>query len=217
MLELRGLQRLHVGPIDLRVDDGCCVAIEGRSGSGKSVLLRMVADLDPHAGQALLDGVACASLPAPQWRRRVAYVPAESGWWDEQVRPHFPAAFDLAAWLPRLGLQPSQADAPVARLSTGERQRLALLRALAHGPRALLLDEPTSGLDRESRDLAEAVLRGQLAQGVAILLVTHDPELAQRLAVQRWRMADGRLQPITGGSAQTDAAADAMQEAGDGA
>ena len=79
MLELRALQRLHVGPISLELATGRCAAIEGRSGSGKSVLLRTIADLDPHEGDAALDGEACSQMPAPLWRRRVTYVAAASG------------------------------------------------------------------------------------------------------------------------------------------
>ena len=126
MLELIQLSALHLAPVDLQLADGECVAIQGESGSGKSVLLRAVADLDPHQGVARLDGQACSDLPATLWRQRVAYVPAESGWWDERVRDHFAPDADLAALLTRLGLKPELADGPVQRLSTGERQRPAL-------------------------------------------------------------------------------------------
>ncbi|MBE7941804.1 MULTISPECIES: ABC transporter ATP-binding protein [Ramlibacter] len=194
MLELRGLRRLGVGPVDLRLAPGECVAIQGRSGAGKSVLLRMVADLDPHEGEALLDGQACSAMPAPQWRRLVSYVAADPGWWAEDVAGHFAAGRDLAAELPLLGLDPAAAGWAVARLSTGERQRVALLRALTPQNRVLLLDEPTSGLDPQSRDQVEALLRQRMADGGAVLLVTHDPELAQRMGHRRLRMEEGRLQ-----------------------
>ena len=194
MLELRGLQRLHVGPVDLEVDAGRCVSIEGRSGAGKSVLLRMVADLDPHAGEALLDGQACSRMPAPAWRRAVTYVAADSGWWRERVGEHFAADTDVAQLLPAVGIAPEAADWPVARLSTGERQRLALLRALRPCNRVLLLDEPTSGLDPESTRLVEQLLRQRMAQGTAIVMVTHDPEQPQRMGAVRYALRDGRLQ-----------------------
>src|SRR5947209_5006426 len=114
MLELLGLKRLHVGPVDLRVQAGECVVIQGKSGSGKSVLLRTIADLDPHEGDARLEGSACSAMPAPQWRRRVTYVAAESGWWAERVDQHFASGDELARWLPRVGL-PHGAEAwPVA-------------------------------------------------------------------------------------------------------
>src|SRR5436189_3745833 len=89
ILKGRTLRRLHVGPIDFALRPGECVSIGGKSGAGKSVLLRMVADLDPHEGDALLDGAACSDMPAPKWRRKVTYVAAESGWWDERVEAHF--------------------------------------------------------------------------------------------------------------------------------
>jgi ABC-type iron transport system FetAB ATPase subunit len=194
MLETRQLQRLHVGPIDLQVDRGTCVSIEGRSGSGKSVLLRMIADLDPHQGDAVLDGEPCSRMPAPQWRRRVSYVAAASGWWNDKVGPHFRDPQALRELLPRVGLAADASQWEVARLSTGERQRLALLRAMTPENRVLLLDEPTSGLDAESTGLVEELLRQRLAQGTTLLLVTHDPAQAMRLAHRRYQMLEGQLQ-----------------------
>lgn len=194
MLETRQLQRLHVGPVTLQVEGGTCVSIEGRSGSGKSVLLRMIADLDPHEGDVLLDGQACSRMPAPQWRRRVSYVAAAAGWWNDRVGPHFRDAAALRELLPRVGLASDVAQWEVARLSTGERQRLALLRAMTAENRVLLLDEPTSGLDAESTGVVEALLRERLAQGTTLLLVTHDPQQAVRLAHRRYRLVDGQLQ-----------------------
>jgi ABC-type phosphate transport system ATPase subunit len=87
---------------------------------------------------------------------------------------------------------------PVARLSTGERQRLALARALELEPRALLLDEPTSGLDPEAASKVEDLLRRRLAQGVVIVLVTHDRDQAKRIADRRLSMEHGRLRPDSG-------------------
>jgi ABC-type iron transport system FetAB ATPase subunit len=193
ILEGRTLRRLHVGPIDFALRPGECVSIGGKSGAGKSVLLRMVADLDPHEGDALLDGAACSDMPAPKWRRKVTYVAAESGWWDERVEAHFSSGTDFAALFPAVGI-PAEAWAwPVARLSTGERQRLALLRALSPENRVLLLEEPTSGLDADNTCLVEALLRGRLSAGTAILLVTHDPEQAIRIASRHLEVRDGRL------------------------
>ncbi|HET8748275.1 MAG TPA: ATP-binding cassette domain-containing protein [Ramlibacter sp.] len=193
MLETLRLQRLHVGPIDLQAGAGTCVAIEGRSGSGKSVLLRMIADLDPHAGDAALDGEPCSRMPAPRWRQRVTYVAAATGWWYDTVAPHFEDGERLRALLPRVGLPAEAAGWEVARLSTGERQRIALLRALTPTHRVLLLDEPTSGLDAESTAQVEALLHDELARGTIIVMVTHDPGQAGRLAHQRYLLADGRL------------------------
>jgi ABC-type multidrug transport system ATPase subunit len=193
MLQTTSLHRLHVGPIDLTVDAGTCVSISGKSGTGKSVLLRMIADLDPHEGDAALGGKSCAGMPAAQWRRHVGYLAAESGWWDTHVRAHFAPGIDFGALLPSLGIAADAANWPVARLSTGERQRLALLRALTPDTRVLLLDEPTSALDASSTALVEALLHRQLDQGMTILLVTHSPAQADRLASRHLDMQDGRL------------------------
>ncbi|MGC1301551.1 MAG: ABC transporter ATP-binding protein, partial [Caulobacteraceae bacterium] len=81
----------------------------------------------------------------------------------------------------------------VARLSTGERQRLALVRALVLDPPLLLLDEPTGALDQDSTHKVEVVLRDLLGTGGMVVLVTHDPALGERLATARYRMIDRKL------------------------
>ena len=193
MLEIHAFSRLHIGPIDLDLGPGTCVSISGKSGAGKSVLLRMIADLDPHQGECFLGGRARSAMSAPQWRRQVKYVAAQSGWWDKVVAAHFPPDTDFATLLPAVGMVQQASGWPVERLSTGERQRLALLRALTPATRVLLLDEPTSGLDAASVEQVEALLRDRMAQGVAILMVTHDPEQAGRMASRHLELSDGRL------------------------
>ena len=196
MLEARSLRRLHLGPIGFALEARECVSVSGQSGAGKSLLLRMVADLDPHGGEVLLDGVPCSAMAAPAWRRLVTYVAADSGWWDDRVAAHFAPDIDLAALLPRVGIAPDAATWPVARLSTGERQRLAVLRALRPANRVLLLDEPTSGLDPGSSGLVEELLRERLAAGTAILLVTHDAEQAARMASRHLEVRAGELREL---------------------
>jgi ABC-type polar amino acid transport system ATPase subunit len=123
----------------------------------------------------------------------VTYVAADPGWWAEQVADHFTDAPAARALLPRVGLPEDALQWPVARLSTGERQRVALLRAFTEANRVLLLDEPTSGLDAESREGVESLLRERLASGRSIVLVTHDPDFAQRMAQRHFTMDAGRL------------------------
>ncbi len=194
MLQTLALRRLHVGPIKLSIEPGTCLSVMGASGAGKSVLLRMIADLDPHDGDSTLDDQKCSAMAAPVWRRQVTYVAAETGWWDPRVGPHFSAATDLSALLPAVGIPADATSWLVTRLSTGERQRLALLRALQPTTRVLLLDEPTSGLDVDSTGLVEALLRRQMARGIALLLVTHDPAQAARMANRHLLLHAGRVE-----------------------
>lgn len=196
MLRVRNLRVTGLAPVDLDLDAGDCIALSGPSGSGKTLILRSLADLDPSEGEVTLDGEARDAIPAPMWRRRVAYLAAEPGWWADVVGAHFPdlaVARELAA---TLGLSEKFFDAPVAQVSTGERQRLALVRLLLLAPRIMLLDEPTAALDEAAAARVEAVLAERLAAGVAIVLVTHDDAQAARLAGRRLRIADGRLEEV---------------------
>jgi phosphate-transporting ATPase len=184
VLEIRALHARGVRAERLRVAAGECVAVRGPSGAGKTLLLRAIADLDPCSGEVSLDGRSWRELNGPQWRRRVMLVPAEPGWWRDDVAGHFRDPGRLAPLLERLGLPPGCLDTPVARLSTGERQRLALARALELDPPVLLLDEPTRALDEVSRNAVEQELRRRLGAGTAIVLITHDPAQARRLALR---------------------------------
>jgi putative ABC transport system ATP-binding protein len=194
-LRIAGLRSALAGPFDLEVGPGEAVAITGPSGSGKSLFLRMVADLDPNEGDVRLGARDRRAMPAPAWRRLATYVAAESGWWEESVAAHFaPAERAQAAELAdRLGLKPELIAGPVLRLSTGERQRLALVRAFVQTPPVLLLDEPTGPLDPQSAGRVEALLQARLASGLILLLVTHDPGQAARLGARHLRMEAGRL------------------------
>jgi ABC-type iron transport system FetAB ATPase subunit len=195
-----GLKSPLAGPFTLEVPRGGALAISGASGAGKSLFLRMVADLDPNEGEVSLNGVSRASLPAHQWRRRIPYVAAESGWWGQGVHDHF-AADQLAparGLAKRLGVGDAAFDGLVERLSTGERQRLALVRAFILDSPALLLDEPTGPLDPVSVGKVEDLLRERLAAGVVVVLVSHDPAQSARLGARRLRMVDRQLQPVDG-------------------
>ncbi len=196
-LLIEGLRSPLAGPFDLSLEPGECVAVSGPSGAGKSLFLRMIADLDPNEGAVRLDGRDRRSWPAPAWRRQVVYAAAEPGWWAERVAEHFAPAMlaPACALLSRFALAPAMLDAPLTRLSTGERQRLALIRALVLQPSVLLLDEPTGALDQDATRCVEDVLGASLATGMAMLIVTHSVEQAARLARRRLRMADRRLSP----------------------
>lgn len=191
LLEINGLRVGEAAPVALSLAPGEIAVLSGASGSGKSRLLRALADLDAAPGEVRLSGRRREDVPAPDWRRRVALVPAESGWWADAVGAHFPA--DPGGLLAAFGLPPEALSWQVARLSSGERQRLALARAMALKPEVLLLDEPTASLDPETEAAVEAALRQAAAAGAAVLMVTHDPAQAARLAARRFRLAGGRL------------------------
>ena len=105
MLIVNGLRTKAGGPADFSLRGGEIIAVRGPSGSGKSLMLRAIADLDPAEGEVSLDGTKRARIPAPEWRRRVAFVPAESGWWDDRVREHFPDGGGDTALIEALGLR----------------------------------------------------------------------------------------------------------------
>ena len=195
MIRLRaeGLRSPFAGPFALALAPGARLVVTGPSGAGKSLLLRMVADLDEHEGEAWLDGAPRSGFTGPAWRRQVRYLAAEPGWWLDTVGEHFTEPpGDLPG---RLGLPADIMSRAIERCSTGERQRLGLVRGLAGRPPVLLLDEPTGALDAEGVARAEAVL-GQAAQdGAALVIVTHDERQAERLGTQRVRIEAGRMLP----------------------
>lgn len=192
MLELRGLFTPLFGPVSLRVDPGECIAVHGPSGAGKTRLLRAIADLDPHEGEVALAGRRAADMAAPDWRRAVQLLPADPVWWMPRVGDHF-GRFDPGA-AEALGLPADSDGWAIERLSSGERQRLALLRTLQRRPRALLLDEPTANLDQASRDRVEHLLaRYRQDTGAAIVWVSHEPGQRRRVATRTFRLEDGQI------------------------
>ena len=167
--------------------------MRGPSGAGKTLLLRAIADLDPNEGLVCLDGRDRSAIGGPEWRRRVGYVPAEPGWWADTVGEHFSEWTAALAFARDLGF-PEEAKAwPIARLSTGERLRLALIRALTVWPKVLLVDEPTAALDPASVAAVESLIATRVRAGLAVLWVTHDTEQAKRIAHRLLVVKDGQV------------------------
>lgn len=188
-LEIRQIVVNSLAPLELTISDSECVCLSGASGSGKSLLLRAIADLDPHQGEVLLDGQACQSMAPTEWRRQVGLLQAESQWWASTVEEHMTTTSLPENWLLRLGLSKAYCQRKVAELSTGERQRLALLRLLANQPKVLLLDEPTASLDPESTEAIEELIREYRQQyQVPVLWVSHAPEQIRRVASRHLRL-----------------------------
>jgi len=197
VLKVRRLTRPGLKPVDIDLNEGECISINGPSGAGKSILMRAIADLDPNDGDLTLAGQSREDMPAPVWRRQVVYLPGEAGWWADRVAAHFPDPDIARPMMGRLGIAADALNWEISRLSTGEKQRLALTRALLTAPKVLLLDEPTSGLDPETALKVETMLHERLSMGAAIMLVTHDAAQAARMAGRGFRMDKGELTEIT--------------------
>ena len=194
LLTVEGLESAPITAASFEIAAGECLCISGRSGSGKSRLLRALADLDPHAGEIRLNGRSQREIAPHEWRRRVALLPAEAAWWAATVGEHNPAIEARA--LTCLGLPLDAVSWPVERLSAGEKQRLALLR-LTVGREAdvLLLDEPTANLDSDSADRAERyLLELAHARRVAMVWVSHDAAQIGRVGTRSMRIESGRLE-----------------------
>ncbi|PIE16142.1 MAG: ATP-binding protein [Rhodobacterales bacterium] len=173
MLDIQNLRRLMVGPLSLTLQDGECAALGGASGA---------------IGSGARD-----QMSATEWRKRVALLPANSGWWLDRVRGHFQNPEAIRGQLDQLDLPPQILDWRVNRLSTGEKHRLALLRCLENAPEVLLMDEPTAALDPDTTLKVEALLKQQLANGVSVLLITHDQQQPRRIAHRLLHLQDGQI------------------------
>ena len=193
ILQIRDLRTNLLKPASLSLSAGECIAIRGSSGAGKTLLLRAIADLDPNEGLVCLDGRDRSTIAGPEWRRLVGYVPAEPGWWADTVGEHFSGWTAALAVVRDLGF-PKEAKAwPITRLSTGERLRLALIRALMVRPKVLLLDEPTAALDPASVASVESLIATRVRAGLAALWVTHDTEQSKRIAHRLLAVSDGQV------------------------
>jgi putative ABC transport system ATP-binding protein len=183
--------------VQVLAEAGEIVSLIGPSGSGKSCLLAVLGGLLPPDRGSVLGAALGRCGLLLQGLALVAVLTAA-----ENVEVPLQTAGDLtprliqrrsADTLHRVGLAP-YADSLVEHLSGGQRQRVALARALAPRPPVLLLDEPTSALDAASRDLVLALIEEEAAAGTAIVLATHDPEVAahshRTVSIRDGRLAD---------------------------
>jgi putative ABC transport system ATP-binding protein len=177
------------------------LAITGPTGSGKSTLLRAIAMLDPcETCELRFHGNSVANEQIPAYRRKVIYLPQRSALVASSVRDNLRLPFqwkvaagqyreqDALRELDQLGKSSAFLDQPAQELSGGERQFVALLRALLVGPEVLLLDEPTAALDPDSVRSYEQMVLGWVAasqdSGRALVLVSHNAEQVARMTHQ---------------------------------
>ena len=195
-LRIEGLCVHDLNAFDLMVAEGECLCVSGVSGSGKSLILRAIADLDPHQGQVILGEQHREAMPAPLWRSQVMLLSADTHWWCDTVSEHFVDVDEEL--LHGLVMSFDVMSKDISMLSSGERQRLALLRVLSRYPRALLLDEPTANLDRQTTLQVEAMLKEYIKQhAIPVIWVSHDNEQIARVADRHFHLSDGHLQEVS--------------------
>ncbi|MFO1217013.1 MAG: ABC transporter ATP-binding protein [Burkholderiaceae bacterium] len=195
--------------IDLAIDRRDYLALVGTSGSGKSTLLNLIGGIDkPSAGEIRIDGERIDDWPERRLvelrRHRVAYV-----FQDARLAPTLTAAENVslpAAFSGARGMQPRQralelldkvglaqrAEHLPHQLSGGEAQRVCIARALFNRPALVLADEPTGNLDHDTRLAIVRLFESLNDDGHAVVMVTHDPEIAGR-ARRRVVLQDGRV------------------------
>jgi heme ABC exporter ATP-binding subunit CcmA len=184
---------------DLDVDEGDILLLSGPNGAGKTTLLRLLAGLVPlHSGTATVCGYDLAH-DRQGARRELSLVGHETACYDdltvrENVRFAARAAGASASTaddaLARLGLE-RVAGVRHARLSAGQRRRLALAIGFARDPRLFLLDEPHAGLDPDTRGVLDALLVDAAHDGRTVLLASHELAYARAIATREARVIGG--------------------------
>jgi putative ABC transport system ATP-binding protein len=218
VIEVHGLTRHYdlgdtvvraLDGVDLTIEAGQLVAVMGTSGSGKSTLMNLLGCLDrPSAGTYLLEGVDVARLSraalAELRGRRLGFVfqsfnlLARTSALDNVILPLLyqrvgrrERVARARAALDRVGLG-SREDHRPSQLSGGQQQRVAIARALVTAPPIVFADEPTGNLDSRTSDEIMALLRGLADEGITVVLVTHEPDIAA-WADRVLTMKDGKL------------------------
>lgn len=197
---------LHIENISIARNEGITfnlgtaksISISGPSGCGKTLLLRAIADLDPHDGKILLHGTRQQDIAPWLWRQQVALLPAESHWWHDIVAEHFNLPdSSLTNNLKKLDLSPLILENNITHLSSGERQRLALLRLLQTPHEIILLDEPTANIDAQNRDKIEILLQQyQQRTNCAFIWVSHDQQQCTRVASRHFQLTQDNFSEL---------------------
>jgi len=195
-LSVRRRGKLVLGPIDLVIDQGGPTMVIGPNGSGKTTLLRVM-----HGIERISEGAADWAKPDHANHSYVFQSPvvlrrsvAENLSYPLHLVKFTKLEINAAVeyWIERIGLG-KVANRSAACLSGGERQKLAIARALIRGPEVLFLDEPCSNLDGQSTREIETLLLETATAGTRVIMATHDMGQARRLAADVIFMKSGRI------------------------
>lgn len=215
MIEFKNVSSVYndgfiaLNAIDLTIEDGEFVSIVGPAGAGKSTLLRLlIKELEPSEGEVLVDGVSLADVhraDIPLLRRKigtvfqdfkllasknayenVAFALEMTGASDDQI------AEDVPKVLAIVGLADKMTNFP-HQMSGGEKQRLAIARALIHRPRIMLADEPTGNLDLVNSHDVLQLLKKIHSLGTTVIMVTHNRDLVNSLEKRVITMEKGKI------------------------
>jgi ATP-binding cassette subfamily C protein len=201
-------ERLVLSDATATLEAGRLVVVTGPSGSGKTTLTDLVTGLlRPTAGRVLVDGVDATTMDMAAWRRSIGYVPQEPMLFSDTIRANVTlddeavddgqveralraaGAWDFVSRLPQR-LEHRIGDSG-SGLSGGEKQRLAIARALVGSPSLLVLDEPTSGLDRAMEAQICSTI-ASLRGGLTIWIVSHQAAV-HAIADEIWDLREGRI------------------------
>ena len=191
-----------VAGVDLTLDRGTVSVLMGRNGAGKSSLLWALAGPTPSTGALDVDGEDPRTLPPPQARKLVSlvpqtatdllYLPSVAEELRQADRESGATPGTARSWLQRLGADHPDASDP-RDLSEGQRLALVLAIQLTAHPRVLLLDEPTRGLDYTMKARLADIVEGLAAEGMTVLVSTHDVEFAALVGDRVLVMAEGEV------------------------
>ncbi|WP_344314897.1 ABC transporter ATP-binding protein, partial [Streptomyces rhizosphaericus] len=202
-MRLRGVGRRYGlgGPwvlrgVDLEVSPGSLTRVQGRNGSGKSTLLRLLAGIDAPSAGRITGRPPTAYVP----ERFPAELPFSAlGYLTHLGRIHglsrAAAARGAGEWLERFGAD-GYAGTPLAELSKGTSQKIAVAQALLAAPGLLVLDEAWTGLDQAARGVLDTAVAERVTDGGAVVFVDHDPRRLAGAPDRVLRVTEARLEPV---------------------
>jgi ABC-type iron transport system FetAB ATPase subunit len=184
MLKIDSLNQefMTFGPVSFEVNKKEIVGIIGESGAGKSILLKSIADMLPHEGKIFLDEVEQQDIKARQWRKQVALLPAEVVFWNHKIKEDLKTTEQNV--IKKFGFKPEEIlEKSTDDLSSGEKQRIGLLRIFENKPRVLLLDEPSANLDEKNKKILEEIVLDYIeTNNASAIWVAHDPLQLKRVS-----------------------------------